>query len=79
MISLFFNLRDPGIPCTTSSFTEAQIVLGNPWYPLKAGFAPQLVIYFSAILSNSSVLTPGLTASFNSTNVSATILPASRM
>ena len=26
-----WSTRSPGIPCTTSSLTEAQIVAGKPW------------------------------------------------
>lgn len=35
-----FELALPGIPCTSSSFTEAHMLPGNPLYPLKDGVAP---------------------------------------
>ena len=31
MMSPSCRTRPPGMPCTTSSFTEVQIVAGNPW------------------------------------------------
>ena len=55
-----------GIPCITSSFTEAQIEPGKSitpliplGYPFSAGIAPLSLIAFSAILSKSKVVIPG--------------------
>ena len=49
-----------GIPCTNTSFTDAQIAPGNPWYPLKEHVACWDKINFSANSSNSFVDIPGL-------------------
>ena len=71
--------RAAGIPCTTSSLIEAQIVAGNPRYPLKAGFAFRSRIRASTSRSISSVETPGFTRSRHTRKASARIRPASRM
>src|SRR5436309_982789 len=73
-----------GIPCTISSFTDAQIVAGNglmdaPRYPLKEGLAPCSAMYSSAIRSKSSVVVPGPTTSSTRLIVPATIRPAVRI
>src|SRR5439155_5238677 len=73
-----------GIPCTISSFTEAQIVAGNgrdeaPRYPLKEGVAPCSAMYCSAARSRSRVVRPGATASSTRLIVPATIRPAVRI
>ena len=39
-----------GIPWITCSFTDAQIVAGNPWYPLNAGTAPAVGVELVAQL-----------------------------
>src|SRR5438876_4911207 len=73
-----------GIPCTISSFTEAQIVAGNgrdeaPRYPLKEGVAPCSAMYCSATRSRSRVVRPGATDSRTRLIVPATIRPAVRI
>ena len=73
-----------GIPCITSSFTEAHIEPGNGGipltplgYPFSAGIAPFSLIVFSAILSSSHVDIPGLIASSIAFCVSAATWHAS--
>ena len=50
------------MPCTSTSLIEAQILPGNPPYPLNEGLAPWLRINFSAISSSSLVEIPALIA-----------------
>src|SRR5437870_2828666 len=54
------SLRVPGIPCTTSSFTDAQIEAGKPRYPRNDGVGPSSLIRFSATASRSAVVVPAL-------------------
>src|SRR5215475_1678217 len=68
-----------GMACTTCSFTDEQIVAGNPWYPLNDGTAPAARIVSSAIASRSAVLTPGATAVRIFSSAALTTRPAARI
>ena len=74
------SLRDDGIPWTTCSFTDAQMVAGYPWYPLNAGSAPASRNRRSARASTSAVVTPGaiIAASSASTRATSALTRASR-
>jgi hypothetical protein len=76
MISPSFRTLLLGIPWTTSSSIDTHNVPGNPYKPLNPGIALFLIIKFSAILSNSRVVIPGLTYSSTKYKVSFTICPA---
>ncbi len=77
-----FSTLSPGMPCTTSSFTEAQITPGNhrpPWSARKLEVAPCLAMTWSAMSFSSPVVTPGATASRHAFRASATTSPAARI
>src|SRR5262245_20290495 len=67
------SARGPGMPWTTSSFTEEQIEAGNPRKPLNAGRAPCSRSSCSAARSSSAVVTPGRTARPSSRSTRATM------
>ena len=67
------------MPCTTSSFTEVQIVAGKPWYPRNEGVAPAVRMASSAMASRSAVVTPGRTAARSTSRVRQTTSPARRI
>src|SRR5689334_10370256 len=67
------------MPCTTSSFTEMQMVAGYPWYPRKAGAAPRAAAPRAATRSSSAVETPGATAATTSSRTSCTMRLAARI
>src|SRR5664280_31453 len=71
--------RSPGIPWTTSSSIEMQMLAGKPRYPLKDGLAPALRMWASARASSWAVVTPGLRDSSISASTSATMRPACRI
>jgi hypothetical protein len=63
--------RSPGMPCTTSSFTDAQIVAGNGGtpYPRNDGMPPCERMCSSASASSCPVVTPGAQASRSTSRV----------
>ena len=69
--------RGPGMPCTTSEFTEAQIVLRYPGTSMKFGSPPAPRMTASAIASSSPVVTPGLMADAAVTIPGRTIIRSS--
>src|SRR3989442_826748 len=68
-----------GMPCTTSSFTEMQMLAGNPRYPKNDGVPPRARMYRSAIAFNWVPVTPGRTARTTSRRASAASTPARRI
>src|SRR2546428_7563795 len=68
-----------GMPCTTSSFTEMQMLAGNPRYPKNDGVPPRARRYRSAIAFNCVPVTPGRTARTTSRRASAASTPARRI
>src|SRR5689334_13017607 len=68
-----------GIPCTTSSLSDAQIEAGNPRYPRNDGVAPWERMYSSATASRSAVVRPGATAATTRSMVPAVIRPDRRI
>lgn len=52
-----------GMPWTTTSFTDVQMVAGKPPYPRKFDFAPCSASTFRATSSRSLVEAPGTAAS----------------
>src|SRR2546425_2512413 len=68
-----------GMPCTTSSFTEMQMLAGNPRYPKNDGLPPRARMYRSAIAFNWVPVTPGRTARTTSRRASAASTPARRI
>src|SRR6266705_7067940 len=73
------SVRLPGIPWTTCSFTEVQMVPGKPRYPLNDGKAPSPVMILSAIASRSAVVIPGRTSSISRSTVRAVMRPERRI
>src|SRR5437867_8878141 len=67
------------MPCTTSSFTEMQMLAGNPRYPKNDGIPPCARMYRSAIVFNCVPVTPGRTARTTSRKASAASAPARRI
>ncbi len=67
------------MPCTTSSFTDAQRVAGYPRYPLNAGSAPPSRTSRSASRSRSAVVTPGATAASSAASTSPRAGSAARI
>lgn len=59
----FRTVLSSGMPCTTTSLTEVQMVAGNPPYPRKFDFAPWSAITLRATWSRSWVVAPGTAAS----------------
>src|SRR3954469_21307377 len=68
-----------GMPWTTTSFTEVQIVAGKPPYPRKFGFASCSASTLRATWSRSLVVAPGTAASRVAAWMAATTSPASRI
>src|SRR3954453_8158425 len=68
-----------GMPWTTTSFTEVQIVAGKPPYPRKFGFASCSASTLRATWSRSLVVAPGTAASRVAAWIAATTSPASRI
>ncbi len=74
-----------GMPCTTSSLMDAQIVAGNfvfapsGRYPLNAGMSPPARTHSSAARSSSPVVIPGRTIAASLRRISPWRFPASRI
>src|SRR3712207_2683957 len=68
-----------GMPCTTSSLIDAQIVPVKPWEPRKIGTAPFDRMWSSAMASSSPVLTPGRTAALTAAMAPAVTSPEARI
>src|SRR4051812_13886375 len=68
-----------GMPWTTTSFTEVQIVAGKPPYPRKFGFASCSASTLRATWSRSLVEAPGTAASRVAAWMAATTSPAARI
>src|SRR5437588_911802 len=79
MISPSTSRRGPGIPCTTSSFTEVQMLAGNPRDPRNDGSPPNSRIRASAIRSSWAVVAPGRTAATTVCRAWAAACPARRI
>ena len=81
MMSPDASTRPPGMPCTTSSLTEAQMVPGNGgWpYPWNEGVPPADRMFSSAMASSSAVEIPARTDERSSSRVCPTSSPATRM
>ena len=71
------SARDGGIPCTTCSFTDAQIVCRYPRTIWKFDFAPRAVMTADAAASSSSVVTPGAISARTASSAAAVISPGS--
>lgn len=75
----FRTVLSSGMPWTTTSFTEVQIVAGNPPYPRKFGLASCSARTLRATSSRSRVVAPGTAASRVAAWMAATTSPASRI
>ena len=68
-----------GMPWTTTSLAEVQMVAGNPPYPRKFDLAPWSAMTLRATSSRSLVVAPGTAASRVAAWIAATTSPASRI
>src|SRR3954469_11129859 len=75
----FRTTSSEGMPWTTTSLTEVQIVAGKPPYPRKFGLALCSASTFRATWSGSLVVAPGPAASRVAAWIAATTSPAARI
>lgn len=75
----FRTVLSSGMPWTTTSLAEVQIVAGKPPYPRKFDLAPCSSSTLRATSSRSRVVAPGTAASRVAAWIAATTSPASRI
>ena len=78
-MSPYCTRRLPGIPCTTSSFTDTQMCPGYPLYPRNGLFPPQFLINSPAASSSSPVVRPGCTRAATALRIRAAAAQAFRI
>ena len=71
------SARSPGMPCTTCSLIEAQIVWRYPRTSWKFERAPRPVMTADAAASSSIVVTPGAISARTASSAAAVIRPGS--
>ena len=71
------STRSPGMPCTTCSLTDAQMVWRYPRTIWKFDFAPRPVMTSDAAASSSAVVTPGAIRPRTASRAAAVMRPGS--